>query len=122
MTCVNSAFLLNNGATYHIANGTALVEYVITLYFAPTWKSHHVLSYIGEWTCKRECSVLNSRYYAGISTVIIGQTLRSTAMVHASTNFSHAVAYRKRPSHRLVTEGIYQYARVLRRARGASTD
>lgn len=91
--CSVDSFLLNNGATYHIANGTALVEYVITLYFAPTWKSHHVLSYIG------------------ISTVIIGQTLRSTAMVHASTNFSHAVAYRKRPSHRLVTEGIYQYFR-----------
>lgn len=39
--------------------------------------------------------------------VVAGQTLRSAAMIHASTNFSHAVAFRKLESHKLVTDGIY---------------
>jgi protein-S-isoprenylcysteine O-methyltransferase len=39
--------------------------------------------------------------------VLVGQTLRSTAMIHASTNFSHAVAFRKLETHRLVTDGVY---------------
>jgi hypothetical protein len=29
-------------------------------------------------------------------------------MIHASTNFSHSVAFRKRDSHVLVTEGVYR--------------
>ena len=41
--------------------------------------------------------------------VVFGQTLRSTAMIHASTNFSHTVAFRKRDAHRLVTDGVYGY-------------
>jgi protein-S-isoprenylcysteine O-methyltransferase len=32
-------------------------------------------------------------------------------MIHASTNFSHAVAFRKRTSHVLVTDGIYAWFR-----------
>jgi protein-S-isoprenylcysteine O-methyltransferase len=43
----------------------------------------------------------------GISMVLIGQALRSTAMIHASTNFSHSVAFRKRQAHELVTDGVY---------------
>jgi protein-S-isoprenylcysteine O-methyltransferase len=39
--------------------------------------------------------------------VVLGQSLRSGAMIHASTNFSHAVAFEKRDSHKLVTDGIY---------------
>lgn len=39
--------------------------------------------------------------------VFVGQTLRTTAMMHASTNFSHSVALRKQDSHRLVTDGVY---------------
>ena len=39
--------------------------------------------------------------------VLAGQALRSTAMIHASTNFSHTVAFQKRDTHRLVTDGIY---------------
>ena len=39
--------------------------------------------------------------------VLAGQALRSAAMIQASTNFSHTVAFQKRDSHRLVTDGIY---------------
>ncbi|KAG0137156.1 Isoprenylcysteine carboxyl methyltransferase family-domain-containing protein [Tuber indicum] len=36
---------------------------------------------------------------------------RSLAMVHAGTNFSHLVAYRKEEDHVLVKSGIYRYLR-----------
>ncbi|PWW71849.1 ICMT-domain-containing protein [Tuber magnatum] len=36
---------------------------------------------------------------------------RSLAMVHAGTNFSHLVAYRKEEGHVLVKSGIYRYLR-----------
>ena len=40
--------------------------------------------------------------------VLVGQALRSAAMIHASTNFSHTVAFQKRNTHRLVTDGVYR--------------
>ena len=40
--------------------------------------------------------------------VLVGQALRSAAMIHASTNFSHTVALHKRDAHRLVTDGVYR--------------
>ena len=43
----------------------------------------------------------------GIALVVIGQSLRSLAMIHAAANFSHQVAYQKEARHRLVTDGIY---------------
>jgi protein-S-isoprenylcysteine O-methyltransferase len=91
--CSVDSFLLNNGLTYHAANGTALLEHVITLYFAPELKTYPYISLIG------------------IFVVVAGQALRSTAMVHASTNFSHSLEYRKRPSHTLVTSGVYRFFR-----------
>ena len=42
------AFLLDNGAQYHIANGTALVEYLLTLYFWPNSKMNKLASTVGE--------------------------------------------------------------------------
>ncbi|KAJ6515783.1 ICMT-domain-containing protein [Mycena sanguinolenta] len=91
--CSVDSFLLENGNMYHIAHGTAVAEYVLTLYFRPAWKAHPYISLFG------------------VTLVLIGQALRSGAMIHASTNFSHAVAFRKRPSHVLVTDGIYAYLR-----------
>ncbi|KAF5387968.1 hypothetical protein D9615_000507 [Tricholomella constricta] len=87
--CSVDSYLLDNGAMYHIANGAALTEYLVTLYFRPALKAYPYLTPIG------------------ITLVLVGQLLRSTAMIHASTNFSHAVAFRKRESHKLVTDGVY---------------
>ncbi|KAF8165244.1 Isoprenylcysteine carboxyl methyltransferase family-domain-containing protein [Crassisporium funariophilum] len=91
--CSVDSYLLDNGAMYHVANGTALLEYLISLYLMPSSKSYPYVSSVG------------------IVMVIIGQTLRSTAMIHASTNFSHTVAFRKREAHRLVTDGVYGWFR-----------
>ncbi|KAJ7129556.1 protein-s-isoprenylcysteine O-methyltransferase [Mycena epipterygia] len=91
--CSVDSFLLENGSTYHIAHAIALAEYLLTLYFKPTVKSYPYVSLIG------------------IVMVVLGQSLRSAAMIHASTNFSHTVAFRKRDSHQLVTDGVYTWFR-----------
>lgn len=49
----------------------------------------------------------------GVLLVIISQALRSAAMIHASSNFSHTVAIYKIETHRLVTDGVYRYALCL---------
>lgn len=43
----SSAFLLENGALYHVANGIALTEYLVTLLLFPSSKSLTFISTIG---------------------------------------------------------------------------
>ncbi|KAK2466294.1 hypothetical protein APHAL10511_001936 [Amanita phalloides] len=45
--CSINSFLLDNGALYHVANGTAMTEYLLSLYFWPHSKSNHSVSAIG---------------------------------------------------------------------------
>ncbi|KAH7876294.1 ICMT-domain-containing protein [Lentinula edodes] len=89
--CSVESFLLDNGSMYHIANGSAVLEYIVTLYFIPSFKTRAWVSILG------------------MIMVLLGQFMRSAAMIHASTNFSHSLAFRKLESHRLVTDGIYAY-------------
>ena len=53
------AFLLENGVLYHVANATALVEYLLTLFFAPSRKTYPYASFIG--MCELSTN-LNSYY------------------------------------------------------------
>lgn len=103
------AFLLDNGMLYHIAHGTALSEYLLSLYLRPSWKAFPYISVIGVslWCLLSFAATSKTQIPIGIAVVVAGQTLRSMAMIHASTNFSHAVAFRKAEKHRLVTDGIY---------------
>jgi len=91
--CSVDSFLLENGTLYHTAHSVAIFEYLITLYIKPSLKSYSDVSRIG------------------IPIVLAGQLLRSMAMIHASTNFSHALALQKRQNHKLVTDGIYAWFR-----------
>ncbi|KIJ56619.1 hypothetical protein M422DRAFT_149757 [Sphaerobolus stellatus SS14] len=91
--CSIDSFLLNNGTMYHIAHTTAIVEYLVTLYFKPGAKTFAYVS------------------MAGIALTVVGQIVRSTAMVHAATNFSHPVAFKKEAGHVLVSDGIYRWLR-----------
>ncbi|KAH8118319.1 ICMT-domain-containing protein [Phellopilus nigrolimitatus] len=91
--CSIDSFLLDNGMLYHIAHGTALTEYFLGLYFRPAWKAFPFVSIVG------------------IIVTLIGQALRSCAMIHASTNFSHIVAVKKAERHELVTDGVYGWFR-----------
>jgi protein-S-isoprenylcysteine O-methyltransferase Ste14 len=88
--------LLTNGAQYQIAHSVALFETIFTSYFLPGWQSkvHSPLLIL-----------------AGISMVLVGQVVRSTAMAQAGTNFNHQVQSKKNDGHELVTRGLYAYFR-----------
>ena len=45
----------------------------------------------------------------GVAVMCGGQALRSLAMWTAGVSFTHMVADRKRPEHRLVTHGVYRW-------------
>src|ERR1700734_1607904 len=47
----------------------------------------------------------------GLCMVVMGQMFRTLAMIHASSNFSHQIAYKKDPNHILVTSGVYSLVR-----------
>ena len=96
---------LDNGRQYHIANVVAVTEYAITTYLNPALKNYSYISAIG-WSGAL-AGLFGAIIQVGMVLVIFGQTLRSLAMIHASTNFSHVVAFRKREGHRLVSDGIY---------------
>ncbi|KAH7105668.1 ICMT-domain-containing protein [Auriculariales sp. MPI-PUGE-AT-0066] len=87
------SFLLNNGKEYHVAHAVAVLEWLLTRWLRPDYKTFPYVSEIG------------------IALTLLGQLLRSLAMIHAASNFSHLVAYRKAPTHQLVTDGVYSWSR-----------
>ncbi|EJU01470.1 ICMT-domain-containing protein [Dacryopinax primogenitus] len=87
------SFLLNNFAEYHYAHGVALFEYFVERWFWPGMKQHWQLSVLG------------------MVITLLGQALRSMAMVHAAGNFSHWVETRRTQGHELVTTGVYAWIR-----------
>lgn len=108
------AFLLNNGIAYHLANGIAVTEFLVTQYFFPNFKTYPWVSQVGESAvpCQACPSPRRSIHRAtclrlGIVMTLISHALRSGSMIHAATNFSHAVMFKKEETHVLVTDGIY---------------
>ncbi|KAH6915343.1 prenyl cysteine carboxyl methyltransferase Ste14 [Coprinopsis sp. MPI-PUGE-AT-0042] len=91
--CSVDSYLLDNGRQYHYAHSFAVLEYVITSLLRPSLKTWPYVTEIG------------------IVMVLVGQFLRSFAMIHAAANFSHIVAFQKRENHKLVTDGIYAWFR-----------
>ncbi|PWN33903.1 ICMT-domain-containing protein [Meira miltonrushii] len=88
------SFLISNGITYHLAHLFGLTEFILEARFAPQgFKSFAWYTVLG------------------MMMILIGQTIRSLAMVHCADNFSHEVATRKRDDHKLVTDGIYRISR-----------
>jgi protein-S-isoprenylcysteine O-methyltransferase len=90
------SFLLTNGAQYRQAHTMAFVETCITSYFFPAYQSR----VNPPWAIA-----------LGITMIIVGQAVRSTAMAQAGTNFNHQVQSRKNDGHELVTRGLYAYFR-----------
>ncbi|KAI3625382.1 hypothetical protein CBS9595_000743 [Malassezia furfur] len=87
------SFLLQNGVEYAAAHVFGLLEFLVEGAFVPHWKQVRALQVLG------------------VLLLVLGQVVRSLAMVHASTNFSHTVASAKRDDHVLVTHGVYRLAR-----------
>ena len=73
----------------------ATLEYLVEVYFFP----------------KLKLQISAFPTMTGLLLVLIGQTTRTLAMVHAGTNFNHLVQRQRRPGHVLVTKGIYAWLR-----------
>lgn len=95
-----SAFLLSsNGTAYNIAHTAAVAECVL----ANTLLVPRAGWLVRPWSTWVTC--------AGLSMIVVGQTCRSVAMVHAGSNFNHTVQTRRDEAHQLVTTGIYAWLR-----------
>ena len=94
-----SAFLLSqNGSAYNIAHSLALLECVVTHTYLQDW---HLVS-------QEARGILLG---AGFVMLLLGQAVRSAAMVQAGSNFNHTVQREKASGHELVTGGIYGWLR-----------
>lgn len=91
------AFLLNNGNGYILAHVVGLVEYFAWSYFWPRE---------GSWW------ITSGWLYVALPVLLAAQALRTLAMVHAASSFSHEVSRgAKADDHTLVTRGVYQFSR-----------
>jgi protein-S-isoprenylcysteine O-methyltransferase len=94
---VNAFLLTANWPAYAIAHAVATAECALTSYFLPEpyapFGSHRLLLAIG------------------LALVVVGQIVRSVAMVTAGRSFNHTVQHRRADSHDLVTTGIYAWLR-----------
>jgi protein-S-isoprenylcysteine O-methyltransferase len=94
-----SSFLLTaNWPAYAIAHSFATAECLVTRTLWPD----------AAWVPRSLAPVFMA---AGLALVVVGQTSRSAAMIHAGRSFNHLVQYRRRSSHVLVTDGIYSLLR-----------
>jgi protein-S-isoprenylcysteine O-methyltransferase len=94
---ISSFLLSSNGSAYTIAHTCSLLETLLSHYVHP----RPLLPPLAHTTLLT----------LGLSLIILGQTVRATAMLTAGTNFSHIVRARKSPTHTLVTSGIYSIFR-----------
>lgn len=91
---VSSFLLTANWPAYAIAHAAAFTECLLTDVFFPSssWAPWG-LGQLGMWM--------------GLALVVIGQVVRSAAMVQAGPSFNHIVQQTQRREHVLVTTGIY---------------
>jgi protein-S-isoprenylcysteine O-methyltransferase len=86
------SFLLTNGKRYQQAHTFAMFEALVTSFFLPGWQS------------AVNPPVLR---FVGLIMIVVGQTVRTLAMVQAGSSFNHQVQSRRSADHLLVTTGMY---------------
>lgn len=98
-----SAFLLSrNGAAYNIAHGSAITECLLTrLLFGDRYFA---------WTAALVGGI-KWQLTLGAVFVVVGQIIRSLAMVQAGTSFTHTIQHERREDHVLIKDGIYSILR-----------
>ena len=87
------SFLINHSHEYTIAAVASWTKYAVEYFLVPTLKSLYWISWVG------------------VVLAVAGELLRKTAMLTASSNFTHMVSFRKRDDHTLVTHGVYAWFR-----------
>lgn len=95
---VSSFLLTANWPAYAIAHTTASVECLIANLFFPgrSWFPFHLSPLVT---------------FTGLALVLVGQVVRSAAMVQAGPSFNHIVQQTQKREHILVTTGIYSKLR-----------
>ena len=97
-----SSFLLTtNGWEYNVANIVSFVECILGYLFFP----HSFLS----WT--EPIAGVKVQVVVGFLLIVMGQSLRTLAMVHAGRNFNHTVQVVRKEGHVLVKSGVYSVFR-----------
>ncbi|KAM7202321.1 Isoprenylcysteine carboxyl methyltransferase family domain containing protein [Naviculisporaceae sp. PSN 640] len=94
-----SSFLLTaNWPSYAIAHSFASAECLLTnlLWPSRSWAPFHSGAFIT---------------FLGLILVVVGQVVRSAAMIQAGPSFNHQVQHQKGDGHVLVTSGIYSVLR-----------
>lgn len=99
-----SSFLLRNGRLYLLAHLLAFSEALLERYLL-TFLSPTVRLTLSQNTRTVYISLL------GLVVIVGGQGLRSAAMIHCASNFSHSVVRRRDYEHELVTTGVYSFSR-----------
>ncbi|KAF9893425.1 hypothetical protein FE257_010737 [Aspergillus nanangensis] len=102
-----SAFLLSsNGWAYNVAHTSAALECLISHWFWPaTTNNNNHSDYL------TSTSGLKLPVVIGVVLMVIGQTVRTLAMVQAGSNFNHTVQVERKEDHVLVTSGVYALLR-----------
>lgn len=127
-----SAFLLNNGKAYPIAHAVGMSEWFFWSYFWPrtgSWYMQTGWIYFGTFYLSGDfplplhdpqghdrlrsetdrTGVCFSWAHSALPILLAAQALRTLAMVHASSSFSHEVSRgKKADDHVLVTWGVYR--------------
>lgn len=89
------SWLINN-RTYVLAMTGGCFEYAIECLVIPALKFEYPWINISR---------------IGLGMVIFGEALRKTAQITAKHNFTHQIQTYKRPTHNLVTHGVYAWCR-----------
>ena len=95
---VDSFLLTANWPSYAIAHASALLECLFVSFFFPD----------RNWAPLNTGPLLLA---VGVGAVVVGQTVRSMAMLHAGQSFNHQVQMARSETHVLVTDGIYGVVR-----------
>jgi len=111
---IKSFLLTANWPAYAVAHSSASLECLITnLVFpnrtAPSSLVTILLSpFFPSSLVQATTTIL---VLVGIAMVVVGQAIRSAAMIEAGPSFNHIVQHRKRDTHVLVTSGCYAHLR-----------
>ena len=106
-----SAFLLSqNGSAYNVAHTLAFLECTLHCYFRPHSAFMAPSSYLRKVSSSAEGGVPHSAtipLVIGFTMLVMGQLVRSLAMIRAGSNFNHIVQLTQKQGHVLVKDGIY---------------
>jgi len=87
-----TCFVVNHSKSYTVAMLVSGFEFLIRFLIFPT-RNSNLISAIG------------------LALILIGQLVRSLAMITCAESFNHVIQHTKKQSHKLVTHGVYRYLR-----------